>query len=165
MNNIKFLEFEHKKIRALAIKRYLENSKYKGVVCFTCGNAAKELKAIGVEVVEVGVNGVLEPKKWFSGKEISYIFNNYFDATCGHLPFELMNEISVKYKEVLGELKDDIIYVPTGSGETLICLKMAYPNKKFIAVYNISKATEYHKEAPLNKMVELLAHKIVIKNT
>ena len=52
----------------------------------------------------------------------------------------------------------------SGSGETLVCLKMAYPEKDFIAHYNVKgyeKATEYNEVAPLNRLVKVLALKTI----
>jgi hypothetical protein len=51
----------------------------------------------------------------------------------------------------------DVVYVPSGSGETLVCLKLAYPEKKFIAVYNLDAATEYSPRCPLNDFVKVMA--------
>lgn len=155
------LIFPHKKIRANVIKEYLNKSSYNKVVCFSCGNSAKELKKAGVETLFVGENGEFKPNEWFTQSKINSIFPEYFNATSGHLPIELMLMISKKYKEYLGELKTDVLYVPTGSGETILCLKMAYSNKKFVAVYNLNEATKYDQENPFNLLVEIIADKVV----
>lgn len=159
MNNM--LIFPHKKIRANVIKEYLNGSKYDKVVCFSCGNAAKELTKAGVDTLFIGENGEFKPGRWFNHSEIETIFSNYFDATSGHLPFELMVTLSNRYKEYLGELKPDKIYVPTGSGETIFCLKMAYPNKKFVAVYNLNEATKYDETNPFNLLVDIIADEVI----
>ena len=157
------LKFPHKHIRALAIKDYLSNMNYDGVVCFTCGNAAKELKNVGVNTISVGGSeGDLLPNRWFSQKDIHNTFSNVFDATSGHLPMELMVEIGKCYRDYLGEL-DNVVYVPCGSGETLVCLKLAYPNTDFIAVYNLNAATKYEPDCVLNPLVKLLAKEIVLE--
>jgi hypothetical protein len=43
--------------------------------------------------------------------------------------------------------------VPTGSGETIVCLRQAFPESLFLPVYNISAGTQYNPQAPLNKQV------------
>ena len=78
-----------------------------------------------------------------------------FDATCGHLPIPLMIEISTLLKQEIKSMPNSI-ELPTGSGESLVCLKMAFPNTVIKPLYNISKGTEYHSEAPLNNLVSLL---------
>ena len=152
-----------KHIRAHVIRDYLyEKDKYNNkVVCFSCGNASRALKDVGLDVLDIGEHGDLKPNHWFTQKEISEIFSNRFDATCGHLNMELMNELSLVYKDVLKEYmhqnRHKDYWVPTGSGETLVCLKMAFPEKNFHAVYNIDDATRYNNNAPLNQLVRLLA--------
>ena len=160
----KLMEFENKKIRAKVIKKYMDENNYTQAVCFTCGNASKELKKIGVNVLEISQHGDLTANKWFKISDIKNIFSNMFDATSGHLDIELMNLVSKEFKKELGELQENVLYVPTGSGETLVCLKMAYPKKEFVAVYNIDNATKYEKEAPLNKMVEACTKEIIYIN-
>ena len=157
------LRFEHKRIRAEVIKEYLANKSYKGVICFSCGNASRELKKVGLNVIEISPHGDFIPNKWFNPSEIAEMFTNYFDATSGHLDITLMELIGKAYKEKLGNLPNPC-YVPSGSGETLVCLKLAYPNIDFIAVYNLDFATEYSDNAPLNKLVKLLAKEIIMNN-
>lgn len=156
---VELLRFPHKQIRAQVIKRYMEG-KYSKAVCFSCGNAAQALDDAGVETLHIGAKGVLEPRKWFTQAEIHYIFPDYFDATSGHLPAEVMNLLAQAYKEYLGELPP-LVYVPTGSGETLICLKTAFKAVDFVAVYNIDPATEYSESCPLNAFIRLLAKDII----
>lgn len=153
---MKTLIFPAKKIRAQAIKDYIgKNIK---VVCFTCGNASKALREEGLEVLSIGEHEDFKPNKWYTPKEIKHIFPEYFDATSGHLPIDLMLDISQRFKNYLGTLKNEPISVPTGSGETIICLKLAYPEIKFIPVYNLDEATEYNEKAPLNKIVEIFCN-------
>ena len=151
-----------KYIRAHVIRDYIYPETK--VVCFSCGNASKALKDVGLDVLDIGEHGDLKPNHWFSQKEIAEKFPGRFDATCGHLNIELMNELSGTYKAVLKHYmhqnRHSDYWVPTGSGETLICLKMAFPEKKWHANYNLDEATEYHPEAPLNKLVKLMAKTI-----
>ena len=160
MKRVKLLRFRHKQYRAEIIRRYMEFMGYKKAVCFSCGNAAMALKAAGVEVLYIGETGDLAPNKWWRQEEVKKWFPDCFDATSGHLPIPIMKSIGVYYTQTLGDVGDEI-YVPTGSGETLVALKLAWPNKKFIAVYNLDKATEYDEDAPLNPLVQLLAEKVI----
>lgn len=155
MNNL--LRFEHKKIRANVIKDYIGVNT--PVICFSCGNASRELKLAGLNVLDISPTGDLLALRWFTINEIKQKFNGYFDATSGHLDITLMGLIGKAYKEILGDLPNPC-YVPTGSGETLVCLKLAYPQIDFIAVYNLDYATEYSKDAPLNDLVKVLAKDI-----
>lgn len=157
----KLLRFPHKELRAAVIKKYIAEAGYDKVVCFSCGNAAAKLEEAGVDVLHIGAKGVLEPHKWFTQAEIAKVFPGYFDATSGHLPAELMVRLAKVYKAYIGRIQGDTVYIPTGSGETLVCLKMAYPEKQFVAVYNIDKATEYDIDAPLNAYVRATAAAII----
>lgn len=155
---MELLRFPHKKIRSKVIEKYLgSNSK---VVCFSCGNASRELKSTSLQVLDISPKGDLIPNRWFTKKEIKQVFPEYFDATSGHLDINLMYKIGLAYKDYLGEL-DNIVYLPTGSGETLVCLKLVYPQTNFVAVYNLDEATEYSANCELNKLVECLAYKII----
>lgn len=155
------LIFPHKQIRAQAIKEYMERAGYERAVCFTCGNAADALAEAGVDVLHIGPRGDLIPGKWFTQADIHKAFPQYFDATSGHLPMELMLAIADRFRDHLQDSLGDVAYVPTGSGETLVCLKLAYPDKEFVAVYDLNSATEYSEGAPLNKLVAALAYRLV----
>lgn len=157
---VKLLRFPHKRIRAQVIKQYMKGT-YSRAVCFSCGNAATELEKAGVDVLHIGAHGVLEPHKWFTQAEIKRTFPDYFDATSGHLPMELMFELGCAYAAHLGKLPETV-YVPSGSGETVVCLKLAYPDTHFVAVYNIDEATEYSPACPLNALVRVLCDDIVL---
>jgi hypothetical protein len=164
MININLIE---KRARSIVIRRYLDELKIKRCICFTSGNSAKFLREVNVDVISIGNNEGLIANKWFDVFEIAKF--NLFDATSGHLPFPLMVEIAnmLRINEQLDFLTtcDDEIVLPTGSGETLVCLKMAFPNLEIIAAYNRPdniNATKYNEDAPLNKMVILLAHDIIL---
>lgn len=145
-----------KKIRAEVIKEYLTAAGQDKCICFTSGNAGKALKKVGLKVITVGENEPLLPLKWFSYNEIAEL--GLFDATSGHLPMPLIVEIAQRLKKKLKKL--DKIELPTGSGETLLCLKLAFPQAKITAVYNLDRPTHYSNYAPLNSLVELLADSI-----
>ena len=160
-----YFEFPNKQIRANAIKEYCEKYNIKKLVCFSCGNASRSLKEVGLDVIDVSPNGDLEAKHWFTQREISELFPDRFDATSGHVPMELMIMISDHFKNYLKEIPEEI-YLPTGSGETLVELKLAFPDTKIHAVYNINEATEYSEYCVLNNLVNVLAEDIIdIKET
>ena len=94
--------------------------------------------------------------------EIRQLFPMAFDATSGHLPADLMREIAVRMRNELTFDTDTEYTIPTGSGETVVCLKMAFPNINFIPQYdNSDPSTEYNDEAPLNEVVRAMFNKIV----
>lgn len=142
-----------KDIRSRVIRGYMEEAGYKEAVCFTCGHAADALRSIGVRVFEIGAEGVLTPNRWFTPATIHRIWPALFDATCGHLPVPLMAEIARSFQLYLGDLPDHHYIIPTGSGETITCLRWAYPDRVFKPLYNQDKSTEYHSAAPLSWMV------------
>ncbi len=154
------LRFPHKKIRAAVIKEYMIAQGYKKAVCFSCGNASRELKEAGVDVLDISVCGDLVARRWFTPSEVKKWFPDCFDATSGHLSIELMNKIAEAYKDYLKDLPP-VNYIPTGSGETIVCLKTAFSDKKFVAVYNINEATEYSDRAVLNGLVKAVAAEVV----
>lgn len=152
--------FPNKEIRAKAIKAYMEKYGYKKAVCFSCGNASRELKKCGVDVLDISPSGSLQALEWFTIGDIKRWFPDCLDATSGHLPFDCMQEVAKAYKDYIKHLPGEI-NLPTGSGETLVCLKMVFPYTKINAVYNIDDATLYNKEAPLNVLVGLLAERVL----
>lgn len=157
-----FNDFDNiKRLRATMLYDYV--GKDKKYICFSCGNTSKSLKRLGLDVLDISPDGDLTANRWFTIQEIREIFPNHFDATCGHLSIELMNKLSNIYRDFykLSWVSNyDEMIIPTGSGETICCLALAFPDKKFIARYNIDASTEYHEEAPLNKLVEQLAFRI-----
>jgi hypothetical protein len=145
--------------RAEVIRDHLHEMEVNRCVCFTSGTAAECLKRQGLQVIAVGDQQPLNTAKWWTFTDIAFTFG-VFDATAGHLPIPLMAEIAARLKKQLKTLPKHVT-LATGSGETLVCLKMAFPNTKFTAVYNLDGHTEYSANAPLNSLVELLADEIV----
>lgn len=157
------LRFQNKDLRSRAIFRHVNEAGYKGVIVFTCGNAAAALRyyfssaaVVQPLVIEVGPKGTLKTDHWWTLAEIHHAWPDLFDATSGHLPYPLMVEIAKEFKLNLGGLDLETTYlVPTGSGETIVCLQIAYPNHKFVAVYdNSHQATTRDIDAPLNAVVD-----------
>lgn len=115
---------------------------------------------LGVHVVGVGAGEPLEPTRWMSFTEIACSFPGLFDATSGHLPVPLMLEIAAMLHDELcvefarGHVNE--LEVPAGSGETFVCLKLAFPGIKMRPVYDLSPGTQYNEEAPLNLLVNML---------
>lgn len=153
--------YDLKYTRAYVLRKILDTNK---VVCFSCGTTIEPLRSNGFDVLYIGEHGDLKPNRWFSIHEIANIFPDRFDVTCGHLTFTIMAILASYYKSLLsGRINNSREYnLPTGSGETLICLKSAFPDIKFNAVYNLDECTEYHEEAPLNSLVKLVANKIIL---
>jgi hypothetical protein len=153
------LRFPNKKLRAKVIADHVRDAGYRGVVVFTCGNAAAALRECGLEVVEIGPRGDLKTEKWWKPSEIHRLHPDLFDATSGHLPAGLMVEIGKAFREYLGNLPAGVYAVPTGSGETIMCLRSAFPDPaiEFCAMYDNSKPeTERDPLNPLNVFVDAL---------
>lgn len=146
---MKRLIFPNKALRARTICEYMRRAGIARCVCFSCGNASAALKQEGVETLDISPSGVLMPTLWWWPEDIARVFPTYFDATSGHLPAFLMRRIASKYRGYLGELTDAAYEVPTGSGETILCLRWAYPNTTFVPVTDGTPATERDPSAPL----------------
>ncbi len=147
----KLANLNQKQIRAAVIARYVKNAGYRGVVAFSCGNATAALREAGLWVLDISPDGMLAPtEKWWTPAEIHAAFPDLFDATSGHLPMYLMIEIARELKSTLGKLPEAEYEVPTGSGETIACLRLAYPSITFTPICGIGKGTEYDSRAPLN---------------
>lgn len=166
MRDLGLPEHRAKQIRAEVIAEHVRNARIRGVVCFTCGNAADALTLTGIDVIEVGERGKITPRRWWPAAEIARCWPLHFDATSGHLPVSMMLEVGKRLYSELGKLDMNAVYkVPSGSGETLVCLKLAYPEIKFAAVYdNKHPHTAYNSNAPLNRLVELLAETVIIRS-
>jgi hypothetical protein len=155
---MKELRFPAKRIRSEVIADYLRATGRNEVVCFSCGNAAQALRDAGLFVVEVGPRGALSAARWFSLEDIAKQFPSFFDATSGHLSAALMARIGRAFRRWLGMLDPNETYVvPTGSGETYCCLRMAYPAFHFVPRWDDADlATRRDEEAPLLPLVAAL---------
>lgn len=145
------LEPPTKKLRSLVIAAHLAESGHVGVVCFTCGNAGRALEAVGLHVVAVGDHEDLRPGTWWTPGRIAWTWPHLFDATPGHLPMPLMVQLAQLLRDEVGTLDPALRYrVPTGSGETILCLRMAYPNVVFAPWHREDDpATRRDDQAPL----------------
>lgn len=144
------LRFPAKMIRAAVIESYMREAGLWRAVCFTCGNASTALEAFGVQV-----EAVVNPSRWWTPGEIARQWPGRFDATSGHLPLHLMLRVGGSFRRHLGNLGDLATHwaVPTGSGETILCLRWAYPSLRFFPVQDGTPATIWHPEAPLRALV------------
>ena len=146
-----------KRVRSQVIRRYMQAQGYTRAVCFSCGNAYRALLAEGVDVVGVAPGGELQALRWFKPAEVARTFPGLFDATSGHLPLELMYEIA-------GELRKEVVLergveyrVAAGSGETALCLKLAWPEADIAAVFDDSKPeTEWNDCNHLNALLRIV---------
>lgn len=146
-----------KHIRARVIERYMRENGYRLAVCFSCGNASRILKEQGVPCVAVAPDGDLQAGRWWTMAEIRMAFPTAFDATSGQLPVDVMLEIAREFQKELADFFADAgteYVIPTGSGETVLCLKLAFPDKKFIAQWRTDDAScQYEPSAPLASFV------------
>lgn len=161
---------------------------YKGIVCFSSGNASAAIQDYinvtynrkipsynhyPIPFLSIGEGGQLSPNNWWTEADIKIHFPRHFDATSGHLPMHLMDYISNAIKRYVVELPDKCgvadtdkrgidcnFLIPSGSGETLLLLKRAFPGLLFSAVYNIDPHTKYNSRARLNWLVKLAADQI-----
>lgn len=145
-----------KRIRAQVVKEYMERNGIRHAVCFSCGNASRELAKAGVNLLDISPQGDMTANRWFTQEEIRRLFPSAFDATSGHLPIDLLNTIADRIKNEV-QLDDGAYRVATGSGETLVVLSIAFPDKHFEPIYDIDEATAYNTNAPLNGLVSALA--------
>jgi len=161
------LRFPAKRLRAKPIADYVRKAGYPGVVTFTCGHAAEALREVfspfGLHVLEVGARGVLQTDKWWTPAEIHKGFPHLFDATSGHLPIPLMHDVAEQFRAYLGVRGEYIVndkqyVVPSGSGETILCLRMAYPNIPFMAAYDNAKpeTTRDTENVAMNALIDAL---------
>ena len=149
---------QRKEIRSALIGRHVVAGGYRGAVIFSSGNAARALRSwVGMNgniyVVEVSPAGPLQPGKWWTPEEIHRAWPDLFDATPGHLPLPLMAQLARALAAQQGDLGQGPYLVPTGSGETILALRWAYPRTEFVAAYECGQGTEYDEEAPLNQLV------------
>jgi hypothetical protein len=148
---------ERKAIRAQVVASYVGAAGLRGVVCFSCGNASAALRDAGLRVVDVSPRGDLVAGRWWLPEEIAAAWPHLFDATSGHLPMPLMARLATAFRAAIGPLDGGRYDVPTGSGETITCLRMAYGATEFRAVYDDHEpATRYDEEAPLSGVVRAM---------
>ncbi len=152
----------NKKDRAAVVVDYARTHFYEGIVVFSIGDPNDLQRSIlrsSLNLISVSPGGDLQSaNKWWSQEEIRTSWPNYFDATSGHLPVFLLNQIVVRIRsKFLGIDESKEYFIPTGSGETFVCMALAFPRVTFRAVYNIDRYTQWNPNAPLNDWVSALA--------
>jgi hypothetical protein len=147
---------EIKRLRAEFLAQHCVRSGFTGIACLTCGTT-------GIALIHACQKHDLEcrvfsnPKRWWSNEEfIKHNGTQFFDATSGHIQLLLMCKLGLIYRGLLGDIEDSSITVPSGSGETALSLKFAYPDKIIIAEYGNTKETKKEPYAPLNEIVRAL---------
>lgn len=155
---MRLLNYNNKKARSKIIAQYILEAEYRGAVCFSCGFAAQCLREEGVRVIEIGPKGILSANKWFLPSEIRRLWPDYLDSTSGHLPLWMMWSIAEEMRRdaALALLADEAYRVPTGSGETVTCLRLAFPHITFMPIYDVGEGTKHHPGAPLNGVVKAM---------
>lgn len=156
---------EEKRIRAQVIREYMERNGIAWAVCFSCGNASRALRDAGVRVLDISPSGDLQARRWFTQEEIRRLWPACFDATSGHLPADLMLAIAARLRQRYeGEFQPGREYqVAAGSGETILCLALAFPDCDFIPVYNnLCPATQRDPGAPLGAFVRAFFNPITV---
>ncbi|MAF43229.1 MAG: hypothetical protein CMI54_03540 [Parcubacteria group bacterium] len=130
---MEFIKLENKVIRSYVIKNYLGDNK---CFCFSCGNASKALRDVGVNVIGISPYDKLNAVRYIEPKE-GYDMFNCFNATSGCLPLFLISQIADKYCAYLHDevfRNDHTIYVPVGSGETLFAMSFLFPVSRMVGV-------------------------------
>ena len=141
-----------KRIRAAVVREYMDRNGIGTAVCFSCGNASRALRDAGVRVLDISPSGDLEARRWFTQEEIRRLFPGCFDATSGHLPADLMLEVAARLRQRCeGEYQTGEVYhIRAGSGETVVCLAVAFPEARFVPVFdNTAPETVKEPGAPL----------------
>ena len=157
-----------KEYRHYVISDYVNNSDHLGVVCFSVAGMqalATSLNVYDIPYIDISPHGALQTNRWWSLEEINITWPNLFDATSGHLQPPLMDRTAELMKQSLGKFDKATYYVPTGSGESLICTAMAYPHLNFVAVYNLNDVTQHNPQSPLNKMVAAVCEDVIVEPT
>lgn len=146
--------------RAVVIRAYMAAAGLTRAVCFSCGNAANSLRAVGIrDLVEVGPGPQANmcPTGWWTPAEIHNTWPDRFDATSGHLPAPLMTRIAHRMRQRFPDPTPRIT-IPAGSGETIVVWHIAHPTVTISAVYDDrDPSTTYNEEAPLNEWVAAIA--------
>lgn len=147
---------DRKIIRSHCIKRYMQEAGIAKAVAFSCGNATRALREVGIDVLAIAPDGDMAPTRWWTPEQIRREFPDRLDATSGHLPISIMVEFSEKLRERFTQLKCGFTYeVETGSGETIVCLRWAFPKTTFMPIYNTGHHTKFEKQAILNHIINV----------
>ena len=156
---LNLLRFPAKRLRANYLVQKAYRKGHTGVLCFSCGNSSAALRnavlaaELPLIVLDISPHGDLTANRWFTQLEIARIWPDFLDGTSGHVTDTELSVISNLFRHYLGELGPGPWYVPTGSGETILALALAYPHTSFVPVYSLDEWTQYNEEAPRNEQV------------
>jgi hypothetical protein len=121
------LYVNEKEARAKVITAYLKGRR---TFCFSCGNATKELKRAGANLIAIDKTSQLQAKEQIKPEQAEHYFQA-FNSTSGCIPLFLLERIAGKLLGDLTKIKDDDpIYVPVGSGELLLVLMFLFPSSR-----------------------------------
>lgn len=151
------IAYKAKRIRAKVIARYMKRNGFERCVCFSCGNACDALIAEGLDCIAIAPERDLRAERWWTLEEIRKTFPTAFDATSGHLPVDVLLDVADEFRSEFASLFCDgsEYIVPTGSGETIVCLKLAFPQTSFRAEWERGvPALEPEQLAPLFRVVQ-----------
>lgn len=144
-----------KQVRSALVAEHVRAGHYDGAVVFSCGNASRALASTGTYVVRVAEGQDLRAERWWDAAEVHRCWPYLFDATSGHLPMPLMARLAEHIGGRLGGLEAGVYVVPTGSGETVLALRMAplYRDCVFVAEYGPEPWCSEDRWAPLAPLV------------
>lgn len=146
-----------KRLRASAIRDYMQENGFKSAVCFSSGRALEELRKVAVPVLGISVkDGDMLAMRWFSKEEIRYYFPNCFDATSGHLPLLLCDKIAAEVRANIEGITAGTEYrILSGSGECAYIFHKAFPEAKTIPVFDQrEQCTEWNAECEFNLVLK-----------
>lgn len=136
---------------------YVKETPYEGIVCVGEGPTVMEL----IKAAPAGMPVVtIETDRAISMEGIANAYPRHFDATNGHLPLWLMVRIANKFAEwINANVRKSMggeVRIPTGSGETLFELRIAYPEiteTQFVALYDFNRDKRFDPNGPINQAV------------
>jgi hypothetical protein len=124
------LYVNEKEARAKVITAYLKGRR---TFCFSCGNATKELKRAGANLIAIDKTSQLQAKEQIKPEQAEHYFQA-FNSTSGNIPLFLLERIANSiYKQPLKQADNNKtlpIYVPVGSGELLLVLMFLFPSSR-----------------------------------
>lgn len=125
------IHLKNKRLRARVIKKYYGDQR---LYAFSCGNATAALAKEGCNLVAIDGSSPIEARRYVTPKASDHYFNGT-NVTSGYLPLHLMLELAREYQHNIGEVSEfDRIFVPCGSGETLLALSFFIPMRKLLPI-------------------------------
>jgi len=127
----------NKALRARVIADHLAKLGQTRCLVYSCGNAARELRRVGLDVVEVGAAGALIAQRELDCEEMLLTHPGLFNATSGHLSPALMARLADVFRQwlppkILGS--SEPVWCPCGSGETMVALAASLGFRRLRAI-------------------------------